>query len=147
MLDPEIKNPAIETGLKCVKVISSFGDFGGLQSLGAALDFELHALAFVKSAKAFALNGFEVYKHVIARFTLDEAVTLSFIEPFDCAGFHVLDRLSFCKVEQAAEPKLARVEVGGTTSFCNYCSHTDQERERPCKHARGTLVEHNNFAA
>jgi hypothetical protein len=86
------KKPRHKTGLKGVKVISSFGDFGGLQSLWAALDFELHALALGKSAEAFALNGFEVYEHVIAAFTLDEAVTFGLIEPFDCAGFHYLDR-------------------------------------------------------
>ncbi len=138
------KKPRQKTGLKVVKVISSFGDIGGLQAFGAALDLELHTLAFRKSAKAVAFDGFEVHKHIITSFTLDEAVTFSFIEPFDCAGFHYLDRLSLCKVKQARRAEARTKELERTTSFCNDCSHTDKSRSSR-EHVRGTLVEHNNL--
>lgn len=53
-----------------------------LGSAGAFLQFELHRLAFLKSAIAFFLDGRIMNEHVsVGAFVLDESVTLGVVEP------------------------------------------------------------------
>jgi hypothetical protein len=56
---------------------------GGLRAFGAALDGELHLLAFVQVAKTVASDGREVDEHVVAAFALNEAVALATVEPLN----------------------------------------------------------------
>src|SRR6185436_1529328 len=59
-------------------------DVGSLKTLGALFNCELDLLAFLQVFETFALNGGEVYEHIRAALTGDEAVTLGPIEPLDC---------------------------------------------------------------
>jgi hypothetical protein len=54
-----------------------------------SLNFEGDFLTFVQAAHAGALNGRDVYEHVIAAAVgLNEAKTLSRVKPFYCSGLH-----------------------------------------------------------
>jgi len=55
-----------------------------LKTLGAIFNSELDLLAFLQVLESFALNGGEMNENVRAALTLEEAVALRSIEPFDC---------------------------------------------------------------
>ena len=57
----------------------------GLRTLRAVDDFELNGLAFFERPEATALDRREVHKHVAARVTFDESVTLGVVEPLNLA--------------------------------------------------------------
>src|SRR5215471_875901 len=60
------------------------GDVACLQTLGALLDIELDALAFLQVLETLALNGREVDEDIIAAFASNESIALCSIEPLDC---------------------------------------------------------------
>jgi hypothetical protein len=55
----------------------------GLGPLGAGLDVELNALAFIKVLETIALDGGEVDENIRATFARDKAKALGSIEPLD----------------------------------------------------------------
>ena len=64
-----------------------------LFALLATADVELDALTLLERFEALALDGREVYEHVIALLTGDEAITLLLIEELHsalCHRIHVL---------------------------------------------------------
>ena len=58
---------------------------GGLQTLRAGFDGELHLLAFHEVAEPICLDGRKVHEHIFSAFTGDKAITLASVEPLDCA--------------------------------------------------------------
>ena len=83
-LEIEKGRPA-RTALSSFKIVNPrlrSHDILGLQSLGAALDLELHLRTFLQSAISAHLDCTEVYKHVIAVGALDKTVALGGVKPF-----------------------------------------------------------------
>jgi hypothetical protein len=52
-----------------------------LQALWALADLKLHSLAFVEAAVTLRLNGCVMHKNILTGLALDEAKTLTRIEP------------------------------------------------------------------
>src|SRR5882757_8340629 len=62
----------------------------GLAAHAVDLRFERKLLAFVERAHAGALDGADVYEHVVAAIIgLNEAEALCCVEPLDCSGCHL----------------------------------------------------------
>ena len=59
---------------------------GGLRALRAALDIELHLIAFFQVAKTLALDSRKVDEHIVAAFALNEAVALLAAKPLHRSG-------------------------------------------------------------
>jgi hypothetical protein len=57
----------------------------GLRAFGAALNGELHLVAFFQVSKTLALDGRIVDEHIVAAFALNEAIALSTAKPLDRA--------------------------------------------------------------
>ena len=66
------------------QILDNF-DRGGLQTLGAFFDGELHLLAFLERAVAVRLDRRVVDENVRAIRLRKETVALAPVEPFDCA--------------------------------------------------------------
>ena len=56
-------------------------NIGGVQSLGARLDLELHLLSLGERLESFHADGGEMHKDVLSPLLLDEAVSFGVIEP------------------------------------------------------------------
>ena len=63
-------------------------DVGGLQTLRALRDFELHLVAFGQALEALRLDGAVVDEDILTTLYLDEAVTLRIVESLDRALCH-----------------------------------------------------------
>jgi hypothetical protein len=63
---------------------------GGVKSLGARLDLELHLLTLGERLEALHADRGEVDEHVLAPLLLDEAVPLGVIEPLHFPSGHCL---------------------------------------------------------
>src|SRR5699024_5348730 len=82
---------------------SDAADVRGLQTLGALLDVELHALVLLEVATAAADDGAEVSEHISgAVLGGDEAVALVGVEPGDDASSH--GDISFVVVSHGRDP-------------------------------------------
>jgi len=81
---PGVAAPGVLRIVKC-KLVDG-GNVGGLQTLGALLDFELNLLALFQTAETIGLNSGEVYEDILTTFMSNKAVAFAAIEPFDCAG-------------------------------------------------------------
>jgi hypothetical protein len=68
-------NPPRSSELRSIDIL-------GLQTLGAALNLELHLRTFFQRPIAIHLNRRKVYKHVIAVSALDKPVALCGVKPF-----------------------------------------------------------------
>lgn len=64
------------------QILDNF-DRGGLQTLGAFFDGELHLLAFLEIAIAIAFNCGVVDENIRAAFASEEAVAFFAIKPLD----------------------------------------------------------------
>jgi hypothetical protein len=61
-----------------------------LQSFGPLDHRKLHALPFLKAAKAASLDCRKVYEHIFSAFVRDESIVLSIVEPPHCSLFQYL---------------------------------------------------------
>ena len=64
-----------------------YADISGSRSFLSLGDHELDAVAFIQRPEPFSLDLVVVHKYITPGFTSDEAVTFSFIEPFDGSTF------------------------------------------------------------
>ena len=71
-------------GFRIDNQLADDDDVAGLQTLGALLDIELDALAFLEVLETITLDGGKVDKDIIAAFAGNEAVALCSVEPLDC---------------------------------------------------------------
>src|SRR5262249_17811156 len=67
---------------------SDFPDVSGLETLGAARDVELDAVAFGKGFEALSLDRGVVNEHVLAAVLRDESVPLGLVEPLHSSVCH-----------------------------------------------------------
>src|SRR5690625_6787687 len=61
-----------------------------LRAVLALRNFESHALTFVQTAPARAIDCTKVHKHIGATFSLDKAIALIVVEPFDGPGYQLV---------------------------------------------------------
>jgi hypothetical protein len=57
----------------------------GLETFRSLFDAELHLLTFLQAAVAVGLDCGVMYEYIRPTLTLNEAITLARIEPFDCS--------------------------------------------------------------
>jgi hypothetical protein len=58
-----------------------------LQALGAFADLKLYGLTLVQAAVTFRLNGGVMHKNILTGLALNEAETLTGVEPLYCSLF------------------------------------------------------------
>jgi len=88
------KNPALKSVqagflLNPKERQSRFGNVNCLKALGALLHFKLHRVPLVKRLVPVSHDGLIMHEHVFAGASLDKAVALRIIEPFDCTLLHM----------------------------------------------------------
>src|SRR5262245_10833644 len=76
-------------GAERVGEVAGAGDLranhvGGLETLGALQQIELHSFALVQSAVAVLLDGREMNENVLPCGALDKSISFSPVEPLDC---------------------------------------------------------------
>src|SRR5947209_2835072 len=69
-----------------------------LEALGAFQQVKLHGFAFVQCAISVLLNCGEMYEDVLARRTLNEAISFSPVEPLHCTLLSHKNSFRLCVV-------------------------------------------------
>src|SRR5262245_19757253 len=100
---------------------SGLADVGGLKSLRAARDLELHTVALGQALESGSLDGAVVDEHVLAALLRDEAESLRIVEPLHCSLCHDFPLFQFLELYAPVIPGRYDREVSFRGTACPRC--------------------------